>query len=379
MLIIRFYIKIIVIFIVLIFCNLFVFSQDDINLKSKKLLEIRKIIKEKEKEKKSLINKELCFVNELKKENNNINLTKKRLKKNLLDIQSTENNLKKTEKDRIASLSKEKNLYNEIKRDFIFFNKIMLFVDYEQDPLEYKIIYKILKYKKSIFEKNEEQIKIYNINLKKMSVLKNNLISLRKYENDLIIKYNDSVLKKEKILKIIVDKKRDTEKKIESLNKNAKNLQLLINKIYYDNKQNLSKYKNVRIIDKKIQELQWPVNGEIIANFGRSKHKTLNYYTKNNGIKILVNKVSNVRAVDAGVIVYADKFRSFNKIIIIDHRNSVFSIYGLLDNIFVKENQKVLKGEIIANIGNHENKILYFEIRYNNVPEDPILWLYKKV
>jgi murein DD-endopeptidase MepM/ murein hydrolase activator NlpD len=377
MLIIRFYIKIVILFIVFMFCNLLAFAQDNINLKSKRLFEIKKIIKEKEKERKNLANKELCFINELKKENNNIKLTKKRLEKNIFDIESTKNNFKNIEKNRADSIFKEKKLYEEIKRDFIFFNKITFFIDYNQDPLEYKIRYKFLKYKKNIFEKNKEQIKIYDLNLKKLSILKNNLISLQKHENDLIVKYKDSVFKKEKTLKIITDKRKYTEKKIESLNRDAKNLQLLINKIYYNNKQNLLKTNNIISVDKKIQQLQWPVDGEVIVNFGKNKHETLNYYTKNNGIKILVNKLSNVKAVDSGIVVYADNFRSFNKIIIIDHHNSVFSVYGLLDNIFVKENQKVLKGETIADIG--KNKVLYFEIRQNNIPKDPILWLYKKI
>jgi septal ring factor EnvC (AmiA/AmiB activator) len=30
---------------------------------------------------------------------------------------------------------------------------------------------------------------------------------------------------------------------------------------------------------------------------------------------------------------------------------------------------------VIANLGKGENNILYFEIRCNNIPDDPLLWL----
>jgi septal ring factor EnvC (AmiA/AmiB activator) len=64
--------------------------------------------------------------------------------------------------------------------------------------------------------------------------------------------------------------------------------------------------------------------------------------------------------------------------VIVDHENSIFSIYGLLDKVYVKNDDKISKGTTIAKLGASNNSALYFEIRLNNTPENPLLWLYKK-
>ena len=61
--------------------------------------------------------------------------------------------------------------------------------------------------------------------------------------------------------------------------------------------------------------------------------------------------------------------------VIVDHKGVFFSFYCQLNKILVKENQKVIRQQEIANVGTGENSVLYFEIRQNNDPENPLLWL----
>jgi septal ring factor EnvC (AmiA/AmiB activator) len=126
------------------------------------------------------------------------------------------------------------------------------------------------------------------------------------------------------------------------------------------------------------KSLPWPVNGKVIAKFGKNKHPELDTYVISNGIKIDAADFSRVKSVDSGTVVFTGEFRSYGKVVIIDHKDSIFSVYGLLDHILVKEDQKVLKEDVIADLGGGKNSYLYFEIRQNNIPDDPILWLQQK-
>jgi septal ring factor EnvC (AmiA/AmiB activator) len=49
-----------------------------------------------------------------------------------------------------------------------------------------------------------------------------------------------------------------------------------------------------------------------------------------------------------------------------------------LDRILVKEGQKLPKEAIIAEIGRRQEAVLYLEIRQNNIPDNPLLWLCNK-
>ncbi|MDR1104600.1 MAG: peptidoglycan DD-metalloendopeptidase family protein, partial [Endomicrobium sp.] len=80
-------------------------------------------------------------------------------------------------------------------------------------------------------------------------------------------------------------------------------------------------------------------------------------------------------SIDSGKVVFTGAFRSYGKVVIIDHKNATFSVYGFLNKIYAKEGQKVSKETIIADIGSEKDAVLYLEIRQNNIPDDPLLWL----
>jgi septal ring factor EnvC (AmiA/AmiB activator) len=130
------------------------------------------------------------------------------------------------------------------------------------------------------------------------------------------------------------------------------------------------KFRNVK------GNFPWPVNGTILACFGKTKDTALNTYIICHGLKIKSIPSSDVRAIDNGVVVYAKNFRSYGKTVIIDHMGGDYSIYGNLGIIEVKENQKISTKEIIGK--SPKDGVIYFELRLNKEPVDPIAWLEKK-
>jgi septal ring factor EnvC (AmiA/AmiB activator) len=358
------------------FCSdAFVFGQSS---ESRRLLEIKKNIKEKQLEQSKLISQEKKIQKDVKFIDENIKQIEKKLDKYLVDIKVVQDNLKSFSKKREIACIKSASWNRELLYEVALFNKMTFTVSYDQNPLGYKMIQKSLEYKKDNFEK-EKKIETFAIlSIKNLGKSKEKLLDLQYLGSKTMLQNKDVLKEKNKLLKVTLNKKLAAEQKIKSLNDNAKALQNLINKI--------NKSKNKRVIPsgpsatifriKRRKSLPWPITGEVVVKFGRSKHPELDTYVISNGIKIRASKdFSEVKSIDSGVVVFTGQFRSYGKIVIIDHGGLVFSIYGFLNHVFVSEEQKVLRDLVIANLGKGESRILYFEIRYNNVPDDPLLWL----
>jgi lipoprotein NlpD len=88
----------------------------------------------------------------------------------------------------------------------------------------------------------------------------------------------------------------------------------------------------------------------------------------------------NVRAASAGRVVYAGSgLRGYGNLIIIKHADSVLSAYAHNREMLVHDGQEVAMGQVIAHMGEgpQQSAILYFEIRQNGRPVDPLAFLPK--
>jgi septal ring factor EnvC (AmiA/AmiB activator) len=124
--------------------------------------------------------------------------------------------------------------------------------------------------------------------------------------------------------------------------------------------------------------LPWPVNGKIVSQFGKTKEERFNTYLFNNGIEIGSSQNVNIKTIYSGDIIFADWFKGYGKLIIVDHGNGYYSLYGHLDEIGVAVGDRVNSGDIIGKVGDTDSingYTLYFEIRQKGKPEDPIAWL----
>jgi septal ring factor EnvC (AmiA/AmiB activator) len=362
----------------LLFCN-FIFAPvyaEDTQAKSKQLSDVKKTIEVRQQEKAKLLLREKIFKQELKSINNSIEQTEKKLKQCALDIKSAQSNLEKSSKMyNIVSL-KSSDWNNVILGEIKLFNRMTFMFLYEQNPFEYKIRRGSLEYKKKCFEETKKEAAAFALDIRVWEKSKKDLLDLQKHEDKLIKRHKSMMKEKSELLKTTLGKRLATEQEIKTLNDNAKALQALINKINMENRR-----KQVATLHaaspkvKRKKSLPWPVDGKIIVNFGRSKHPELDTYVISNGIKIATTDFSHVKSIDSGVVVFAGEFRSYGKIVVIDHKNSIFSVYGLLHRILVKEDQKISRGDVIGDVGNGKNSCLYFEIRQDNVPDNPILWL----
>lgn len=118
-----------------------------------------------------------------------------------------------------------------------------------------------------------------------------------------------------------------------------------------------------------------PVKGNITNTFG-SKRPDSPVIWK--GLFVQAPASQPVTAVAAGRVIFADWLRGFGNLLIIDHGSNYMSLYGNNETLYKQVGDELQVGDTIAAIGNsggNENYGLYFELRHEGIPLDPMKWL----
>ncbi|MDD5030097.1 MAG: peptidoglycan DD-metalloendopeptidase family protein [Rhodoferax sp.] len=113
----------------------------------------------------------------------------------------------------------------------------------------------------------------------------------------------------------------------------------------------------------------WPVSGAVVAGFDEIKNK---------GVDLAGKDGDPVLAVADGRVVYVGAgLRGYGNLIILKHDNVYLTAYAHNRTLLVKEDQAVLKGQKIAEMGNSdaERVKLHFEVRRQGKPVDPVKYL----
>jgi septal ring factor EnvC (AmiA/AmiB activator) len=123
--------------------------------------------------------------------------------------------------------------------------------------------------------------------------------------------------------------------------------------------------------------LSLPVSGEVVARFGKHKHPEFNSYTFNNGITISSPMNADIKSVYDGEVIFAERFKGYGNMLIIDHGGGYFTLYAHTSKINKKVGSTVHKNDVVASVGDTDSPNgaqLYFEIRYQGKPIDPGPW-----
>ncbi|OAM51439.1 peptidase M23 [Methylovorus sp. MM2] len=121
-------------------------------------------------------------------------------------------------------------------------------------------------------------------------------------------------------------------------------------------------------------KLNLPVRGEITNRFGAAREDTGISWK---GLFIKSSEGSDVKSVASGRIVFADWLRGFGNLIIVDHGNGYMSLYGNNQALLKKVGDTVSGGDTVAEVGNsggNDANGVYFELRYQSKPFDPLSW-----
>ncbi len=120
--------------------------------------------------------------------------------------------------------------------------------------------------------------------------------------------------------------------------------------------------------------LRLPVNAPISAQFGQTNQES---GTKWDGVWFSAPENTAVQAIYSGQIAYADWFRGFGLLLIIDHGDGYMSLYSHNKELHKSLGDSVKTGEVIARVGSTgglPKPGLYFEVRENGQPRNPLIW-----
>jgi len=123
--------------------------------------------------------------------------------------------------------------------------------------------------------------------------------------------------------------------------------------------------------------LSLPVKGNIVDRFGRHKVANFDSFTFSNGISVAAPAGTPIHAVYDGEVIFADYFKGYGNMVIVDHGGGFFSLYAHASSVTKKVGSKVSRNEVLASVGDLDSSkgpMLYFEIRYQGKPVDPSPW-----
>ena len=184
---------------------------------------------------------------------------------------------------------------------------------------------------------------------------------------------------------------RDQRKEIDTLVRDEKRLTRLIEKLAklatLKNKSNPSVKpgeKVDRVADASLAGLDFarlrgklalPVAGEILHKFGQSREGGGPAWK---GLFIRARQGQEVRAVGSGQIAFADWLRGFGNLLIVDHGDGYLSLYSNNESLYKQPGESVRAGDVVAAVGatgGQDEPGLYFELRHQGKPFDPLSWV----
>jgi septal ring factor EnvC (AmiA/AmiB activator) len=183
--------------------------------------------------------------------------------------------------------------------------------------------------------------------------------------------------KKTKLLGSVKRKKMAYISAVNELEKDSKGLQSMIDKLKRKIRADTSEYKDKGFAAVR-GKLDIPVTGKVLPLFGRQEDQRFNTYTFYKGIDILAPMGSKIKTVYDGKVLFSDWFKGYGKIIIVDHGGSYYTLFAHASRLIKKVGDEVKKGEVIALVGDTDSSKgphLYFEIRYQGKPQNPMDWL----
>ena len=125
-------------------------------------------------------------------------------------------------------------------------------------------------------------------------------------------------------------------------------------------------------------KLQLPVSGAVVARFGNPRRTDAGVDAPAwKGVLIRAPEGAEVRAAAAGRVVYADWLRGYGNLLVLDHGDGVLTIYGNNQALFVGTGDRVAAGAAVAAVGASGGGAepgLYFEVRVQGRPVDPLRW-----
>ncbi|MBN1823683.1 MAG: peptidoglycan DD-metalloendopeptidase family protein [Endomicrobiales bacterium] len=340
------------------------------------LRELQQNIKEKREEKEKHLLEEKSIRSELNRVDKEIKRLQKKKEWLASEIRKAEKNLALATKEMSQATWEKKQWFSvlNIETDSWYRNQkgcVYLFCD----PIEENLRYEALKQKKENMLSAKEKESVSKRAIEKWQAAEVKLKELKDQQEATINEQEGVKEEKQSILETTIGKRIAAEEEIKKLRDTEQALQSMLIKLEREKKETEEELAARKKFRTRKKILSWPLRGEIIQSFGKNKHPELDTCVISNGIKIKCDGMSDVSAADSGEVMFTGEFRSYGNMVVVDHGGGFYTIYGLLGEISVKEGDKVKESVVIGRTSDDKPSLLYFEVRVDNKPDDPRLWL----
>lgn len=372
--------------IILINISVFFLCASDVAAASpiEKLSEIQEKLKTRLLKVKETHNKEKSVINKIEDLKRNINRKEKELKKFDRKIIEIKSRIRKLSKE-IDLLGSKMDLDKKYLKSFIralhkrqYGGKTLILSsagDYQDLIRRSRYISLIARYESEVVNRYNGEIMKVVSKKSELQALNEQLEASKKQVKAKKRELQTGHAQKDKLLAILRSKRNAYERKIKELKKSSKRLRGIVGGLRGRKipQSILGKgFKSLR------GNLPWPVNGKILTGYGKNNEPKFNITIFKDGIEIAAKPDSIAKSVAGGRVVYADTFKGYGNLMIIDHGSGYHSLYGNLDRFFLDKDELLIEGMEVGKIRNSDRlnaPILYFEIRYKGRPIDPMKWL----
>jgi septal ring factor EnvC (AmiA/AmiB activator) len=316
--------------------------------------EIQKRMKEQKKKLDRAKKKESSILTDLDRVNRELNMVESRLRKYKSELKNTEFSIAKIEAE-ISENKKTIDKYKDwIKRKLRVMHKqgqapdmVMLFLSseelHERERKLTELRAKLMKQRAKV--RAEEEALAENKKEKEMF-----LVSIKRKKSSYAKMLQELKSASKRILKVIREaEKRDT-----------------------FTAKGFSKLKG---------KLPWPLKGRIAVPYGSQKDSKFNTPIFRSGTYIQSKKDTFAKAVFRGKVVFAEWFKGYGQLVIINHGEGYHTLYGSLSEIFTKVGDIIKVNQVIGRVGDSgvlNAPSLYFELRYKGKPLDPLQWFKRR-
>jgi septal ring factor EnvC (AmiA/AmiB activator) len=203
----------------------------------------------------------------------------------------------------------------------------------------------------------------------KQKEILNAVTTQQQLKNDYELKNNELLKDQEQESAILLQIRREKASQ-RSLQQELQNASRRLRNLLDDLQSRITSSDSINF-EKNRGRLPWPVNGTIISRFGLQIHPRYRTRVNNTGIDIKVKEPTSVRIVANGRVAYADRFVGYGNLVIVEHGNGYFTLYGNLASITTVVDAVLTSGTVIGVVDDY----LHFEVRKDGRPLNPEEWL----
>ena len=180
---------------------------------------------------------------------------------------------------------------------------------------------------------------------------------------------------RDKAIQVVLKDRRLLRRRVWELNRRHQTLSDLIGTLIFEqDSEIITKLPGLKLL-KMRKSLSWPVKGSILRSFGKVKEKNTGATLVSKGLHIRATMGQEIKAIAPGTVVHVGWLRGFGRIIIMNHGESVHSLFAHLSDALVMAGDQVSMGQSIGRVGDTESiegPKLYFELRHRGKPQNPL-------